>query len=201
MKFRQSARSNVFPEFSWCKFYKLDLEETTFDDTLKFNSCNFTKKLNLSKCHITEDALVEFNGIILPDTIDLSYSKIESVLDLTQTLKVNGRCYLNLWKTDFKKIILPYRFFKLYFDPAIARMDINRDRISKIYVKILADLQSEGYRDSYERLDIEYQLWKARREPLLYIDYIWWQFGYAMDDISLDYRLYTRIQYLELFLV
>jgi hypothetical protein len=51
--------------------------------------------------------------------------------------------------------------------------------VSSIYESLLNNFKSNGFSDSYEKLDIEYKDWQGQRSFFQWINGWWWQYGYS----------------------
>ncbi|WP_143164764.1 hypothetical protein [Chryseolinea serpens] len=177
-----------------------------------FKNCTIKGKLDLSYTKIDSTSIPFFNtpffNTPLPDSIDLSHSKLGQELDLTTTFLRKGinTCCLNLFETDASKIKLQYRNFQLYFVDSVHYNKKYYDGVSSTYERLLAGLKTNGFTDSYRKLDIEYHDWQKHFDSSLWIADLWWRYGYQKWRIVLyslsavlffsffNYRLYDKLQ-------
>lgn len=144
----------------------------------------------------------DFSGSTILDTLNFSFVKIEGsrIIDLTKcssdTNKFTNRTInINLTNADIDKIRIDYLKFRLYFDK-----DVNFEDRSNVYLSLLNNFKRDGYSDSYEILDKEYQhfrnTYKSNLRNHLYdfLQRLWWNYGY-----NKEYIFYWTIFFLVLF--
>jgi hypothetical protein len=183
-------------------------QDCFFDNGLSFNAklpnysssgdnyitgCKFEKELNfgddiiqgildLSYCTF-DTGSVNFEGINKIDTLDLSYCKFGSFLNLASIEPLHGQvCAIILTGSEINKLKFQYRNFKLSFPKYMYEEDKYGDIVSSTYEALLGNFSTNGYKesDSYEKLDVEYHDYKFRHIRFygLPIIHYWNCYGY-----------------------
>jgi len=145
----------------------------TFTKNLHLESNYYGSYIDFTGCKFDTGATLVIKGTNLPDTLNLSETSFSKTLDLTEISSGENKCFLNLIKADIDRIRLLYGNFKLYF-PRGAK----RDEKSAVYEQLLANMNKNGFKDSYEILDIEYRDWQVSSNWFLIFQKIWWNYGY-----------------------
>ena len=161
-----------------------NFSHSSFNATADFSNCRFISKVEFS--YLTDTGThtkLNFNGTLLPDTIDFSNSvKIENEIDLTvanftvgpHSHNADTLHYINLYRSDISKFHLDYIHFRLIIDKKIPT-----DEISAMYVKLLNNFKERGQMDSYEKLDIEYNDYRHQYLGQYNISHLWFKYGYS----------------------
>jgi len=149
----------------------LDLSGAKFDSLADFSGCRIQGSILFSNC-------------FLPELLDLSgIESVSNVIDLTQ-IKPNEKqqsCRINLIDTDISKIKMRYDNFELWFPD-----HTSFDAKCKVYEGLLSSLAAFGFKDSYKKLDIEYQQLKYMHNNQYLknkFQEIWWNYGYNKEAI------------------
>jgi len=131
---------------------------------------------------------VDFDSSVLPRYWDFSYVTLDTLVDLTVTKLDSGQdsCQINLVGTDLNKVKLDYQKYRLFFPKGTATEEKRR-----MYETLLKQFETNGYRDSYRLLDMEYRGFdyrtRADESGLLghvwfrvanWVDRTWWRYGY-----------------------
>jgi hypothetical protein len=158
----------------------LGTKRNGFKDNLIFNLCTLKGKFDLSNCQFDSNATLIIKETFLPDTLDLSDTRLSKPIDLTQVYPniSSNKCQINLMGTDIELIKMKYGNFHLYFPDSIFYDPYSKDVISRTYEALLNNFKNNGFIDSYEQLDKEYKLWQSKYKWTLKLSYVWWQFGY-----------------------
>ena len=139
--------------------------KSVFGNVVAFYECNLIGKADFSYCQFLGPKSIRFNGTALPDTLDLSHTVFNATLDLTEAIP-NPRhpyCYITLYGEDIKKIRFKYNYFRLYFPPSMTD-----DEISSTYELVKATMKENGFDDSYQKVDCEFQQTMIRRKDVNY---------------------------------
>ena len=167
---------------------------TRFSKSVNFQNASFLAEANFASVRFGSSAFFRnlklsdttkffFQDADLPDTLDFSHFKSTNEIDLSRANSRSSRrlshpTLLYLYKFDITKLNFDYRYFKLLFaDPAIGYpTPLTDEERETIYEGLLKNFGDRGQRESYEKLDKEYQAFK---HP--YIGWflrIWWDYGY-----------------------
>lgn len=177
-----------------------------FHSDIVFSNCQITGTLSFRYCSFGNNSSLIMEGTSLPDTLDLSNTKITGILDLTGMRTKNKLCYINLVNADIDKVRFRYSHFKLYFPKQSPDNLELKDLISSTYERVLNNFKINGLTDSYEKLDIEYSKWKSKSDWVIKVSDIWWKFGYQKWRIllftigfillfsTINYRRYNVLQ-------
>lgn len=151
-----------------------------FKDDLYFRLCTLNGKVDLSNCQFDSNATLIIEETFLPDTLDLSDTRLSKTIDLTKAYpNINlNKCHINLVGTNIDLIKMQYWNFHLYFPDSIVNDPFSKDIISRTYEALLNNFKNNGFIDSYEQLDQEYKLWQSKYKWTLKLSYLWWRFGY-----------------------
>ncbi|WP_440134445.1 hypothetical protein [Chitinophaga sancti] len=146
---------------------------------LIFNSCILKGNFAINGVRFDSVSTIVFDQTHLPDTLDLTNLSVQRPIDFTKALpNIDGhKCQLVLTNFD-GKLIMDYRPFHLYIPSSITSREEFRDKNSSIYQKLLNQFKENGFLDSYEKLDIEYNEWKSQFDWTLVLSDYWWKFGY-----------------------
>ncbi len=209
-------------DFTRTKFkYYTDFSGCTFLSTVDFSQAEFSKPINFTSLQVSPATQIIFSGTILPDTLNFSFNtqKLISAIDLTAARFVDSGelqekpHYVILFKTDISQLHLDYIHFRLLIPDSIQVPDeIHQHRISddekeSMYEGLLNNFSLHGQKESYRRLDIEYQRFKYHRNwwtvPVAWAQRFWWNFGYDKELVFLwtiiFFLVFTTINYFFLF--
>lgn len=163
-------------------FDVVSFDQTDFRKVVHFNDVAFSNVAYFNMVNFTEG--VDFGGAVLPDTLYFRYvSEIGKEMDLTSCVLNPEKkvCYLNLVGSNIDKIRINYDQFKLYF--------LQRDtenEITYVYQKLLKKFQDDGFTDSYQKLDVEFQKYRYNKAGQWFRSWLqewWWNFGYNKEKI------------------
>lgn len=165
---------------------------TTFDHVvvkadLSFERVVFGDTVSFRNVVIGDDGKISFQRVTLPNVLDLSHNgNLKGKIDLTGAIpQANQKCLLYIPGTEFSKVYLDYRNFKLLFaDPLAKDSVLNNDEISSLYEGLLKSFKDKGQLESYRLLDIEYQEFKWSKRHLSFLGFlsrIWWNYGYTTE--------------------
>ena len=164
---------------------RFDFNNSVLPDTIDFSN-NPNISLDMS-------STIDFT---LADSLDNKYKKVK--INLWERLKhyikiyfypnevlvdLKGKHWINLYNADISRIKIDYSHFRLYFKDVdiqdTLRKELSNDIKESIYQQLLKNFKDRGQMDSYEKLDIEYQWFKGKDNPIItgIIDW-WWRFGY-----------------------
>lgn len=151
-----------------------------FKTNLIFDRCLLQRKLDLSECHFDSGSRFIFSRTPLPDTLDLTNTRLTASIDLTaaKLQDIDTKCEINLMGCDIEKLKLGYGNFHLYIPDSLVHDKYSRDQISATYEALLNNFQKNGFKDSYRQLALEYKDWQARHDFFTRISGIWWGYGY-----------------------
>jgi len=149
-------------------------------DNLNFVNCVMGRKLDVSNLRFKQNALLRLESVFLPDTLDLSFTRLSGKTDLTRTYKpVSGnKCEINLLNTDVRNILMQYDNFHLFIPDSILNDTKSADVVSSTYESLLNSFKANGFQSSYKDLDIEYKYWQSKQNWTLKLSNWWWKFGY-----------------------
>ncbi len=205
-------------DFTGSKFKELtDFSGSIFNNTIDFSQVQFPKKSSFTSLQLTPTTQIIFSGASLPDTMDFSFNtqKLISQIDLTAAIfpdtgdQRDKLHYLILYKTDISQFHLDYFHFRLLIPETIKVPDdsvkhrISDDEKESMYEGLLNNFNLHGQKESYRRLDIEYQYFKYYRKwwtvPVYWAYRAWWNFGYDKEWVFLwtffFALLFTTINY------
>jgi hypothetical protein len=161
-----------------------DFKDVKFTLKALFTKVQFTNFISFYNCSFGSEVI--FRMTILPDSMDFRYVKTEDktgVIDFTSarldSLKQPKakKSRIALVGTDINKIKINYELFELYF-PSPDTLD---EQKIAVYEKLLQNFKTDGFMESYENLDIEYQEFKKlhKRDHFLnWFHKLWWNYGY-----------------------
>jgi hypothetical protein len=181
----------------------------TFENPMYFRNTHWGSRVLFRGCCIRDAGWLDFTDTWLPDTLDFSYCvHLNSPIDLSYAhYDDDHRVRINLYKADFSKLKLDYRYFKLiFFDPENREHSVlSPDEQETIYEGMLKNFKDRGQLESYRTLDIEYHQFKWEHSFfwwLVWIPHYWWDFGYDKDRVilwTLSFLLiFTAINYWKL---
>ena len=113
-------------------------------------------------------------------------TKIAGIIDLTKSI-INPEfdtCYINLTDASIEKFRFRYKRFKLWFPE---EESIGYELKANVFEELLQNQEKEGFTQSYEILDKEYQEFKYTDRDSKYgvfghlinwVDKKWWGYGY-----------------------
>lgn len=146
---------------------------------ITFTGCKFGPNANLN---VPGDILELVACDRLPATCNLFLSKFKDT------------CWIRISNTDLSDLPFEYepRFHLLFYK------DEPADNYMPVYENLLAKFKKESKNDSYQRLDIEYQDYKASRGTALnklwnWVQGTWWNYGYARARVFLWTMLFWGI--------
>ncbi len=182
-------------------------DDVTFTKNAYFDDATFSRFAKFTNLSFPDSAEMDFNSAILPDTLDFSQNRsIKRVIDLTTADFTDSGRYneknetytphqIFLYKSDISKFHLDYFHFRLLLPDSTlsltyenVRQKISRDEKDAMYEALLNNFQLNGQRESYRKLDIEYQNFKwdqSWARWLKCIPIVWWNFGYDKEFIFL----------------
>ena len=199
LEFLDTSKSNYLPEFVNCNFpnglqfnsvvqSKIGLFPDpgvikrvgcSFHSDIILQFCEIKGRLDFANCFFLEKSSLVMDNTLLPEFLDLTDTKISNTLDLTRLLPPeNGMCNIILRNTDISKIKMRYDNFHLYFEPYMLEHSEFKDEIGSVYEGLLNNFKTNGYLDSFEKLDIEYREWQSKTDVGLKISDWWSKFGY-----------------------
>lgn len=155
---------------------------TIFQKKAHFNSAVFSDVVIFQFTQFTEGA--DFEGATLPDTLYFNkVSEIGNQIDFSSARLNSNKniCYINLTGSNIDKIRINYDQFKLFF--------LNSDtenEITSVYEKLLKKFHDDGFADSYQKLDIEFQKYKYNKAGQWFRSWLqewWWNYGYNKEKI------------------
>ena len=167
--------------------------DTKFDSSVFFKKAIFQKKVYFVGATFSTNANfglsefldgAHFENTNLPDTLYFNnVTTITKELDFTVANFDSTRriCFINLTGSDIDKIRINYDQFKLFF----AETDTD-NQISSVYQRLLKKFQTDGYLDSYQKLDIEFQKYKYTKSNQWFRNWLqewWWNYGYNKEKI------------------
>jgi hypothetical protein len=168
--------------FSKSVYYIDEFEKrgTVFRKDVELVGDTILGKIDFNKCQFLDSSSLFYNYSTLPDTLDFSNVTLSNTIDFTKAYpNVYGRkCQINLLNTDISKIRLNYKDFELFFPDSILNSPGYSQVIYKTYQLLLDNLKLDKQDDQFSRLDIELKNWRAKNNFLLWIDKIWWLYGY-----------------------
>jgi uncharacterized protein YjbI with pentapeptide repeats len=173
--------------FSYCDFNQvIDLSRGRFRGPIDFTGASLGTRLDLSESSLITS--MDFTRAILPDTLDFRKNKkISTEIDFTNSVGLESsrkikRCLIALEGTDIDNVRLDYRLFKLWFPN-----HSTDEQIISTFEKLLRKFEKDGFIDSYQLLDIEYQTWRLQKQYKInwisLIPKFWWNFGYNKEYI------------------
>ncbi len=180
---------NDISNFSGTIFSKrVIFEKAKFQKNVNFYQCKFGNYAEFSTLQLGDSSTLNFQSAILPDTINFEGSqKIPLLIDLTHadysgkkmsfiTGEALNPHLINLYHVDISKLRIPYKYYKLYFNPTITD-----DERTVVYEDLVENFNLLGMRESHKHADIEYQEFKWKKSifsGLTFIPKYWWNFGY-----------------------
>lgn len=174
---------------------KADFSYTKFIDDAIFSYAKFNSHLDLS--NVKFDSLADFKEVEFNGDVDFSYATLPKFLDFSLVQKISneidltrcadnqeyGECIINLSNAAVDKFRFRYNRFKLWF-PEESTYDLR----ANVYEMLLEVQKKEGFTQSYEKLDKEYQEFKyVNKEGSLlpiwghlqnWVAKHWWNYGY-----------------------
>ena len=189
-------------DFTGTKFKEhTDFSGSIFSNTVDFSQVEFSKPINFTSLQVSPTTQIVFSGAFLPDTLDFSFNsqKLNSAIDLTAAkFTDSGReklHYIILYKTDISQFHLDYIHFRLLIPDSIQVPDdsvkhkISDDEKESMFEGLLNNFNIHGQKESYRRLDLEYQHFKYYRNwwtiPVYWAYKAWWNFGYDKELVFL----------------
>ncbi|HWK07389.1 MAG TPA: hypothetical protein VNS58_27340 [Puia sp.] len=185
------------------KYFNFAIPETLLDtiDYKVILSGDFINgKLDASNCVFRNGSALVFDHTTLPDSIDLSYSQLSGITELTTLANkiipkrksawwakyslgnflfspildsiTTLKCRINLVNTDITKLDLEYKYFQLYFTESA-----NEDQKNGVYQSLLEKFKREGKVESFQKLDIEYHNYQGGIFNVF--SKYWWNYGYS----------------------
>jgi Pentapeptide repeats (9 copies) len=187
-----NAKFNNVTKFTDAKFNDIvSFTGTEFNNETDFSNVIFGPKVFFNKAKINSD--INFSNATLPEFLDFSLTKISSEIDLTlSNTPTSGVCSINLVGASISSIRFRYKRFKLWFQE---KDSSNYELKSSVYEALLNKQQSEGFTESYEKLDKEYKAFKYTDPGYKkgkwgqlqnFIDKHWWGYGYNKELIVLN---------------
>lgn len=180
--------------YSTARFHYADFDSTVFfvntcfDSAANFDGAHFGKEANFTSTKLNDkfivtDAvlpdLLNFSYIMdFPHNIDFTYCKLDPI----KKQNPNYRCKIALYGSDISKISINMDLFELWFPGP----DSSYEQKVSVYEKVLKKLHEDGFTESYQRLDIEYQKLKLEHSglsALAWFQDIWWRFGYSKERV------------------
>ena len=202
------AHFDSFADFSNVHFASLaDFEYAHFKNKIVLRNLTVTQKVRFDfNNSVLPDTIDLANNpdISLDMSSTIDFTLADSLDNKYKTVKINsldrlkhyietyfypseslhdlkGKHWINLYNTDISRIKIDYSHFRLYFKDIedTLRKELSNDIKESIYEQLLKNFKDRGQMDSYEKLDIEYQWFKGRDNPIItgIIDW-WWRFGY-----------------------
>jgi uncharacterized protein YjbI with pentapeptide repeats len=184
----KAARFYTGADFRYAMFHAdVDFSAAIFFSSLSFRYAVFRGKVVMS-------------GVLLPDSLDLRDFELSQEIDLaTCVLRTRGKkCCIALYGTDLNKVKFSLETFQLWFPPdTIQAMRVGpsgkvmaptpEQRLG-FYEQLLSKFKSEGFLQSFEIADKEYQNYRASLGNVWdkfanSIDRIWWDHGYAKERV------------------
>lgn len=168
--------------FGLCLFDSTaNFSRSSFNEYASFGGCRFSQNLYFNDADFKNGA--DFSDIVLPDTLDFYNVKTEKEIELTTAVLDSSKnvCYINLARSDINRIRLNYNLYKLYFYP-----NEKENEITSVYQKLLKKFKDEGFEDSYQKLDIEFQKYKYEQSGQWFRSWIqewWWNYGYNKEKV------------------
>lgn len=173
-------------------FNKISFDFTEFDSLVAFDHSVFNEEVSFTGSRFSKNAWfgsttfykgVDFSQVTLPDTLNLENVKTEKEIDFTAAFldSTKNICFVNLVRSDISKIRINYTDFRLFFYG-----DAKANEITSVYQKLLKKFKDDGFEDSYEKLDIEFQKYKYKISGQWFRSWLqewWWNFGYNKEYI------------------
>lgn len=182
----------------------LNFSQAFFGGKVDFTNAKISGRISFTSMHLGDSAQLIFDQTILPDTLNFSgVTKIPTLIDLTSARYDSVAAYdylrhvyylkkrtlpieLSLWNTDVSKLKFDYQLFHV----SLPNSRIYHEDISGMCEQLLKNFKDNGYTNSYEKLDIQYQrykytwiAWESETRylpiPLWVVPFIWWRFGYS----------------------
>ncbi len=186
---------------------KYEREDTKFYKEANFRFAKFSKEANFRYVKFSEGA--NFDNITLPNTINFLHLDLDSLkgeIDFSSAkrdstaIAENKPCLINLMGTDVSKIKLPYINFKLWFPDS----KITFAQKSNLYEQLLKKVKADGFTQSFEKLDAEYQEFRylENGQPMLnWLLKNWWGYSYKKELVFRNTGLLFGIFFLINFLL
>jgi uncharacterized protein YjbI with pentapeptide repeats len=197
-----SVRFDSTVTFSTAEFHSfVDFSQSEFYSTADFTNARFLTKADFSFAKLkgkfvvvntTLPDFLDFRHITdFPGNIDFTFCK----LDTAKKRNPAYRCKIALYGSDISKISINMDLFELWFPTDFAteygfkrdyQVDMGYEQKVSVYEKVLKKLQEDGFTESYQRLDIEYQKLKLEHNGLSALarfQEIWWNFGYNKEKV------------------
>jgi len=158
------VKFNKYAYFGNATFFKeVSFEGATFGENVIFDNTTFLGAINFSKV------------ISIAKRIDLTFIKTDTAENS------NTRVGINLFDSDISKIKIDYQKFKLLIPP-----NSPKEKVTNVYQALLFNFKNDGFLDSYQDLDKEYQeyLYIGHRDSKWYhhifneTEKLWWDYGY-----------------------
>lgn len=177
--------------FWGCDFYKeavfryaifespADFHMSNFDSTASFSGTIFNMEADFSECVFKND--ISFENTEFKNRLNLSNIRdISKRIDLTNVANT-GIVPINLYNTDISKIKIDYKRFKLYLPDTVSF-----EYRQNVYQALLKNFENDGFTESYELLDKEYQalVYDHNDEYIKrFVAKWWWGYGYNKERI------------------
>lgn len=182
-----SANFGSAVSFEGTRFNSVALfDKVSFGSELSFNDAEFGTLADFRGASF--GAVVDFNGALLPDRLNLSDVKFVAYeLDFSSAKRNSGFCFVNLLGADISRVRLRYNIFRLWFPDSVSGSSgdwtgVKFEDKCNVYEQLLKNFETNGYTDSYEKLDIEYHQMRYAEKGQWYWDLIqkyWWNYGYC----------------------
>ena len=175
-------------------------DNVVFNSTVNFLQSDFSNYGSFSGIVVGKNTKFNFTNSTLPDTINLSgISNVVNEIDFTTANFTNPSHFdstgdkpykpheIFLLNSDLSKIHLDYEHFKLSFRKNDGH-ELNEDQKESIYEALLKNFSDRGQKESYKKLDLEYQKFKWYHSTLWFlgwVPHIWWNYGYNKELVFL----------------
>lgn len=163
--------------FENCSFNKIDpLGKNYLKGDLEFINCSFNDVLPLLNSEVS--GTIRFYNCKLPPT-KLALKKLQQnrntkiiFSNCTNVADSTKRIIIDLTDCDLKNLYLDYNNFEVDFS------NLQKNKREEIYLSLLHNFESNGQRDNYELLDLEY---KNQFDDTFkyFIQKFWWNYGYS----------------------
>lgn len=178
---------NDVADFHNCKFDGLvNFEHSHFNKGLYFFDDTFRQKLLLTYLYLDSIRLIRFDNSILPDEISFAENyNIPITIDLTvaNDSGLTKKHLINFYHTDVSKFKLNYKYYELDFHKGLGGANFSKEDSTELYEKLLKNYRDNGFEESYQQLDIEYQKFQWEhggwfKRNMVWLPEWWWSFGY-----------------------
>ena len=171
------ARTNVHKgTASLQHYFRLTFSNCYINAAVRFADNADTATVIFKNCHFGPNASLDIRA----DTVSfIDCQQLPATLNL-QLKANNDICWIGIINTNIIDVNFVYAFdHRLLFD---STADI--DTYASTYENLLAKFRSENKKESYRRLDIEYNNYKASRGDVWnrifnWLDREWWNYGYS----------------------